>query len=223
MTEFEDTYRHLVLLDPPLRRQWLLDHRPASVSPLHWWLGLIEAAVSDLRSQQRAWPATRPRADTALAACLIEWVLEQGFPVRAAVGQLTQLITIARDAGQPVNQLSGNARPDAVVRTALNGLRMTRSQAIARAASLRAVALTEQDLVQPGEDWLPAWRALTSTDDYRDYHHLIDIDQVLTDLTPHLALLSDTELAAELRGWLDIQPDLNPYAAMITADPDQPD
>jgi hypothetical protein len=229
VTEFEDTYHRLILIDPPLRRRWLLGRQPASVSPAHWWLALIEAAIWDLRSRNRGWPASRPRADIALAACLIDWALEQGFPLERAVGELTELIAIALDAGQQVDDLPANARPDAVARRALNGFAMTREQAITRAASLRATPLTEEDLVQPGEG-MAAWQALAQTEDYRDYHRLLNIDRMLTDLTPLVDLIADGDLAAEVRAWLSVQPDLDPVPTVValrpgetTVDPSQAD
>ena len=118
MTEHEEFYRRLIELDPPLRRQWLLERRPASASPAQWWLSLIDSAVSDVRHQFRGWPAERPRADLTLAAALIDSALDDAFPLDRAVEKLTELTRLALDAGHQVHDLpayfpsGGAARPD---------------------------------------------------------------------------------------------------------------
>ncbi|GIF63464.1 hypothetical protein Ais01nite_14990 [Asanoa ishikariensis] len=214
MTPFEESYYHLILLDPALRKGWLLDNRPADVSPAHWWFSLIDSAVSDVRHQHLGFASTRPQADQALAAALIDWALERPFPLVIAVQRLAQLLSIAFDAGQMVEELPVNVRPDAIARLALDGFAMTREHAIARAASLRAKPLTEDDLYQPGQD--PAiFEALTQTDDYRDYHRLFDFDRMLTCLAPFVDLIADPDLAGELRRWLAVQPDLDPVPTAI--------
>jgi hypothetical protein len=215
VTDFEDTYYQLILIDPRLRRRWLLDHQPPSVSPAHWWLALIESAISDLRQQNLGRLATRPRADVALAAALIDWALEHRYPLHLAIGQLTQLTRLALDAGQQIADLPANAQPDAIARRALDGFVMTRQHAITRAASLRAVPISADDFYQPGEG-LARWQALTQTEDYRDYHQLLDIDRMLTDLTPLLDRIIDADLATDLRTWLRAQPDLDPVPTTIT-------
>ena len=217
MTEFEDIYHRLILIDPPLRRRWLRDHQPPSVSPAHWWLALIEAAISDLHQQNRGWPAIRPRADIALAAALIDWALEQGFPLNVAIGQLTQLTRLALAAGQQLADLPANAQPDAMTRRALDGFAMSRQHAITRAASLRARPLSAEDFAQPGEE-LAGWLALALTEDYRDYHQLLNIDRMLTDLAPLLGLITDADLASGLRAWLETQADLDPVPTTIKPD-----
>jgi hypothetical protein len=85
----------------------------------------------------------------------------------------------------------------------------------------RATPLTEEDLAQPGED-LTAWRALTLTKDYRDYHRLLNIDRMLTDLTPVVELIADADLATEVRMWLGIQPELNPVPTLSCSTPGRP-
>ncbi|MEU4470010.1 hypothetical protein [Micromonospora sp. NPDC023888] len=108
-----------------------------------------------------------------LAVFLIDLASEHGFPTELAVEHLALLITIALDTGQRVQDLPASARPDAVARLAVDSFGMTREQAAARAARLRATRLTEDDFVQPGEDWQARWQALTVTDDYQDYHQLL--------------------------------------------------
>jgi hypothetical protein len=227
LTAFEETYYHLITLDPALRKEWLLSRQPADVSSGHWWYALIDSAVTDVRRQHRESLATRPRADQTLAASLIDWALEQGFPVEIAVEKLAELVSIALDAGQRVEDLPPNAQPDTIVRRALDGFAMTRQQAITRAASLRAKPLTEDDLYQPGEGWA-IFQALAQTDDYRDYHRLLNIDRMLTHLTRFIDLIADPDLASELRAWLAVRSDLDPVSTVImlpgrpTTDPSQP-
>jgi hypothetical protein len=79
MTDFEDFYLQLLQMDPTLRRRWLLEQRPVDVSRAHWWYALIDSAVSDVRREREGWPRTRPRADAALAAALIDWALDERF------------------------------------------------------------------------------------------------------------------------------------------------
>ncbi|WUR56820.1 hypothetical protein OHS32_16595 [Micromonospora chokoriensis] len=210
MTEIEDTYRGLLLIDPPLRTQWLLHRKPASVSPMHWWIALIELATSDVRRQHRGWPSHRPHADMPLAVFLIDLASDHGFPMELAVAHLTSLITIAVDAGQRVQELPASARPDRVARRAVDSFGMTREQAAARAANLRATPLTEDNFVQPGEDWQARWEALTVTDDYQDYHRLLTIERILTDLAPLVEHMTDAHLVADVRAWLRVLTELDP-------------
>ncbi|MEV1012780.1 hypothetical protein AB0I89_20310 [Micromonospora sp. NPDC049801] len=216
MRELEGTYRGLLLIEPPLRRQWLLDRKPDSVSPVHWWFALIDMATSDVRRQHRGLPGHRPLADVPLAFFLIDLASEHDFPMELAVAHLSALITIALDAGQRVQELPASARPDTVARRAVESFGMTRKQAAARAASLRAIPLTEDDFVQPGEDWLARWQALTVTDDYQDYHRLLNIERILTDLAPLVDHMTDAHLVADVQAWLQVLPDLAPVPA---ADP----
>nr|WTA68155.1 hypothetical protein OHB51_02985 [Micromonospora sp. NBC_00855] len=216
MTEFEDTYRGLLLIDPPLRRQWLLDRKPASVSHAHWWIALIDAATSDVHRQHCGWPSHRPCADMPLAVFLIDLASEHGFPTEVAVAQLASLITIALDTGQRVQDLPASARPDAVARRAVDSFGMTREQAAARAASLRATPLTEEDFVQPGEDWQARWEALAVTDDYQDYHRLLNINRVLTDLVPLVDHMTDAHLVTDVQAWLQVLTELDPVPEVIT-------
>ncbi|MEU7655722.1 hypothetical protein AB0C42_33900 [Micromonospora taraxaci] len=210
MTELEGTYRKLLLIDPPLRRQWLLDRKPDAVSPVYWWLALIDSATSDVRRQHRGWPGHRPRADMPLAVFLIDLASDHGFPMELAVAHLTSLITIALDAGQRVQELPASARPDTVARRAVDSFGMTREEAAARAANLRATPLTEDDFVQPGEDWRARWQALTVTDDYQDYHRLLAIERILTDLAPLVRHMTDAHLVADVRAWLRVLTELDP-------------
>ncbi|MEV4765331.1 hypothetical protein AB0J89_22205 [Micromonospora chokoriensis] len=127
-----------------------------------------------------------------------------------AVAHLTSLITIAVDAGQRVQELPASARPDRVARRAVDSFGMTREQAAARAANLRATPLTEDDFVQPGEDWQARWEALTVTDDYQDYHRLLTIERILTDLAPLVEHMTDAHLVADVRAWLRVLTELDP-------------
>ncbi|MET8091238.1 hypothetical protein [Micromonospora sp. NPDC005220] len=209
MTEIEDAYYGLLAIDPPLRRRWLLDHQPAAVSPVHWWFALVEAATSDVRRQNCGWPTHRPQADMALAVFLIDLASEHGFPTEHAVEQLASLITVALDAGQRVQDLPDNAHPDAVARRALDSFGMTQEQAAARATTLRASRLSEDDFVQPGEG--PArWRALSRTAEYQDYHRLLNIDRMLTNLAPLVDHMTDAGLVDEVQAWLRMLPELDP-------------
>ncbi|WP_435209263.1 hypothetical protein [Micromonospora sp. bgisy143] len=216
MTEFEGTYRRLLLIDPPLRRQWLLDRKPASVSPVHWWFALIDQATSDVRRQHCGWPHHRPHADMPLAVFLIDLASEHGFPTELGAEQLASLITIALNAGQRVQDLPASARPDTVARRAVDSFGMTREQAAARAASLRATPLTEDDFVQPGEDWQARWQALTVTDDYQDYHRLLNIERILTDLAPLVDYMTDARLVADVQAWLQVLAELDPAPEVTT-------
>ncbi|MET8203086.1 hypothetical protein [Micromonospora taraxaci] len=210
MTELEGTYRGLLLTDPPLRRQWLLDRKPEAVSNEYWWLALIDSATLDVLRQHRGWPTHRPQADMPLAVFLIDLASDHGFPMEMAVARLTSLITIALDAGQRVQELPASARPDTVARKAVDRFGMTREQAAARAAILRAIPLTEEDFIQPGEDWQARWEALTVTDDYQDYHRLLAIERILTDLAPLVEHMTDACLVADVRAWLRVLPELDP-------------
>ncbi|MGA4728477.1 hypothetical protein ACWEOS_24625 [Micromonospora taraxaci] len=210
MTELEGTYRGLLLTDPPLRGQWLLDRKPKAVSNVYWWLALIDSATSDVRRQHRGWPTHRPHADMPLAVFLIDLASDHGFPMEMAVAHLTSLITIALGAGQRVQELPTSARPDTIARKAVDSFGMTREQAAARAAALRAIPLTEEDFVQPGEDWQARWEALTVTDDYQDYHRLLAIERILTDLAPLVEHMTDACLVADVRAWLRVLPELDP-------------
>ncbi|MGC4874929.1 hypothetical protein ACLQ26_01505 [Micromonospora sp. DT43] len=216
MTELEDTYRGLLLIDPPLGRQWLLDRKPASVSSAHWWIALIDLATSDVRRQHRGWPSHRTRADMPLAVFLIDLALEHGFPMELAVGPLASLITLTLDAGQRVQDLPASARPDAVAQRAVDSFGMTREQAVARAASLRATPLIEDDFVQPGEAWQVRWQALTVTDDYQGYHRLLNIGRILTDLAPLVDYMTDAHLVADVEAWLQVLTELDPVPEVIT-------
>src|SRR5207253_637899 len=95
------------------------DHRSTSVSAAHWWLALIDSAVSDVRYEQQGRPRTRPGADLDLAASLIDWALEQNFPTDYAVGYLVRLMMAGLAAGRRPNLLPANVRPDSVAARAL--------------------------------------------------------------------------------------------------------
>jgi hypothetical protein len=219
MTDLEDTYRQLLQAGPSDRRRWLLDHQPVDISPAHWWLALIDSAMSDVRHEQRGWPQTRPRADTELAAALIDWALEENFPIEHAIENLVQLITIALAAGQRPAVLPDNAQPDNVTRQALTRFGFARSEAVSRAGELRSRPVTDDDFVQPGENVSETLRLLSATDDYKDYHRLLGIQRMLNDLKPIAALLTDADLAAELEAWIQASPELDP----VPIDPvDQP-
>ncbi|MFG3559017.1 hypothetical protein ACGGAQ_32050 [Micromonospora sp. NPDC047557] len=223
MTELEGTYRGLLLIDPPLRRQWLLDRKPASVSPVHWWLALIDLAASDVRRQHCGWPSHQPGADMSLAVFLIDLASEHGFPTDLAIEQLASLIRIALDAGQRVQDLPASARPDTVARRAVDSFGMTREQAVSRAASLRAIPLTEDDFVHPGEDWQTRWQALTVTADYQDYHRLLNIDRILTNLAPLVDYMTDAHLVADVQAWLQVLTELDPVPEVITPSEQTPE
>jgi hypothetical protein len=211
MTDFEDLYRHLLLTDPSVRKQWLLDHQSTSVSAAHWWLALIDSAVSDVRYEQQGRPRTRPRADLDLAAALIDWALEQNFPIDIAVGNLVQLTTAGLAAGRRPDLLPANVRPDSVARQAIRKFGFTRPRAMTRAAELRAKPITDDDYAKPGENVTESFRLLSGTDDYQDYHRLLDIQRMLNDLKPVMRLITDTNLSAELAAWLNILPELDPF------------
>ncbi|MEV0134549.1 hypothetical protein AB0H83_39580 [Dactylosporangium sp. NPDC050688] len=211
MTDFEDLYRHLLATDQSVRKQWLLDHQSTSVSAAHWWLALIDSAVSDVRHEQQGRPRTRPRADLDLAAALIDWALEQNFPIDIAVGNLVQLTTAGLAAGRRPDLLPANVRPDSIAGQALRKFGFTRPRAMARAAELRAKPITDDDYVKPGENVAESFRLLSGTDDYQDYHRLLGIQRMLHDLKPVMHLLTDTNLSAELAAWLNILPELDPF------------
>jgi hypothetical protein len=48
------------------------------------------------------------------------------------------------------------------------------------------------------------------TADYHDYHQLLNIDRMLTDLTPLIDLITDADLAYQLRTRLHVQAELDP-------------
>lgn len=224
MTESEEFYHRLIELDPALRRRWLLDHRPASVSAAHWWMGLIDSAVTDVRHTYGGGPPRRARADLDLAASLIEWAAHDGFPLRHAVEQLAELTRLALDAGRRVQDLPRNTQPDRIARQAITGFAMTPQQAMSRAAGLRASPTAQADLPSHNLD-LSAWQTLTASPEHRDYHHLLDIGQMLTVLAPLVGLIVNADLAAELRLWLEIQSNLDPLptdADPFAAEPGQP-
>jgi hypothetical protein len=106
-----------------------------------------------------------------------------------------------------------------VVRRALNGFAMTRSQAITRAARLRAKPVSDEDYVRPGEDVAELLRALRAIDDYKDYHRLLDIQRMLNDLGPITGLITDADIAAELAEWLRISAELDPVPTGAAAAP----
>jgi hypothetical protein len=218
VTDFEDFYLPLLQMDPTLRRRWLLEQRPVELSRAHWWFGLIDSAVSDVRREREGWPRTRPRADAALAAALIDWALEEGFPIEFAVGNLVQLIMVTLAAGLGPDALPANAQPDSVGRLALARFGFTRTRAITRAAELRSRPVSGDDYVRPGEDVAEMLRLLSRTDDYKDYHRLLGIERMLNDLRPIAGLLTEPDVAAELEEWLRVLPDLNP----VPSDPAAP-
>jgi acetyl esterase/lipase len=197
MTDFEDVYRQLLEVDPSHRRRWLLDHPSVDISPAHWWFAFVDSAVSDVRREQRDCPQTRPRADAELAAALIEWALKENFPIKYAIENLVQLVTITLAAGRRPDALPANAQPDNVARLALTRFGFTRSQAVARAMELRGQTPTDDDYFE-------------TTDDYKDYHRLLGIQQMLDDLKPITGLLTDTDLVAQLEAWSQVLPELDP-------------
>ncbi len=215
MTGFEDFYRHLIHTDPTARKAWLLAHFPADVSPAHQWLALIDAAVSDVRNEQRGRATTRPRAEGELAASLIDWALEHGYPVDRAIAHLFELRTTMLAAGQPPEHLPANLQPNNVVRRALDGFAMTPSQALIRAADLRDQPITDADYMRPGENVAEALQALRGTDDYQDYHRLLDIQRMLNDIEPLAGHVTDADLAAELAEWLRITAELDPVSSVV--------
>ncbi len=215
MTDFEDFYHDLIHTDPASRKAWLLVHFPADVSPAHQWLALIDAAVSDVRNEQRARAATPPRADGELAASLIDWALEHGYPLSRAIAHLVELRTTILAAGQPPEHLPANLQPNNVVRRALDGFAMTRPQALARAAHLRDQPLTDADYVRPGENVAEVLQTLRGTDDYQDYDRLLDIQRMLNDIEPLAKLVTDADLAAELAEWLRITAELDPVSSVV--------
>lgn len=176
--------------------------------------------MTDVRHAYRGWPPRRSRADLGLAASLIEWAVHDGFPLHLAVEQLAELARLALDAGLRVQDLPLNTQPDRIARQALTGFSMTPQQAMSRAAGLRASPIDEVDL-PPGQHIdLAAWRTLTATPEYRDYHRLLNIDRMLTVLVPLVCLIVNADLAAELRLWLEIQPDLAPFPTTNPPDSD---
>ena len=219
MTEFEDFYRKLVRTASSNRKRWLLDHRPTSVPSALWWFGLIDAAVSDVRHEQQGWPSNRPRADTALAASLIDWALEENFPIEHAINNLIQLTMLALASGRRTDLLPANAQPNNVARQALTRFGFTRAQAIARAADLRSKPISDDDYVQPGEDFAERLRLLSLTDDYKDYHRILGIHRMLDDLKPIGHLITDPELATDLAAWLEIMPELDPVPVDTAGSP----
>lgn len=213
MTDFEDVYRQLLQADPSHQRRWLLDHRPVGISPAHWWFAFIDSAVSDVRHEQEGRPQSRPRASAELAAAVIDWALEENFPVEYAIENLVQLIMIALTAGRRPDALPTNAQPDNVARQALTRFGFTRCEAFARAEELRSKPVTDDDgFVQPGENAAERLRLLSATDDYKDHHRLLGIQRMLNDLKPITGLLTDTDLAAELEAWHQVLPELDPVA-----------
>jgi hypothetical protein len=215
MTGYEDLYRHLIHTDPTSRKAWLIEHFPADVSPVHQWLALIDSAILDVRYAQRGWAATRPRADGGLAASLINWALEQGYPIDLAVRHLVELRTLMLVAGQPPERLPANVHPDNIVRRALDGFAMTRSQALTRAAHLRDQPVTDADYMLPGENVAEVLQALRGTDDYQDYHRLLGIQRMLNDIEPLAEHVTDADLAAELAEWLRITTEPDPVSSVV--------
>lgn len=222
MTDFEDTYRQLLQVDPSHQRRWLLDQQPVDISLAHWWLAFIDNAVSDVRHAREGWPQSRPRADTELAAALIDWALEDNFPIEFAIENLVQLITIALADGRRPDALPTNAQPDNIARQALTRFGFTRAEAVARAEELRSRPVTDDDFVQPGENTTETLRLLSATDDYKDYHRLLGIQRMLNNLKPITSLLTDTDLAAELEAWLQVLPELDPVPINLVDQPATP-
>jgi hypothetical protein len=103
----------------------------------------------------------------------------------------------------------------------------TRSQAVARAAELRAKPATDADYSRPGED--PAevrrrFRLLSVTDDYKDYHRLLSIQRMLGDLQRIRHLITDADVSAELAAWSNLVAELDPFPAAtgVTTDDESP-
>ncbi|BEL04054.1 hypothetical protein Q0Z83_022450 [Actinoplanes sichuanensis] len=199
MTAYEDFYLRLLQTAPDSRRAWLDEHIPAGAAPVPHWLPLIESAISDVRYERRGWPTTRPRADAVLAGSLIEWALKRGYPIHLAIGHLIEL----RDLMPPTGGLPANLQTDHLVRLTLAGITMTRSHALTRAAQLRALPADE--------DSAKTLEALQATDDYQDYHRLMDIQGMLADLAPLASSVTDPVLAADLAEWLRITNRLEPF------------
>jgi hypothetical protein len=44
---------------------------------------------------------------------------------------------------------------------------------------------------------------------------------MLTDITPLVDLIADGDLAAEVRAWLRVQPDLDPVPTVVTLRPEE--
>lgn len=166
----------------------LIGRRPAGDSPAQWWLPLIDTAASDVRHDRLGLPRTRPRADTDLALTLIDRALADGFPIEIAVPYLVTL-----------------ARPDDAARTALTRIGADRAAALARAAELRA---------RPGHDEPGAsYRQIAATADHRDYHRLLGIQRILTELAAVADRIEDPGLAAGLAAWQAVRDGLTPYVS----------
>ncbi|MGI5182924.1 hypothetical protein ACQEVZ_42375 [Dactylosporangium sp. CA-152071] len=202
-----DLIPDLIATDPARRHQWLLAHRSADVPPVYRWLSLIESAVADVHFDRLRLPRNRPRADVALAAAVISWALEDGYPVEFAVRELVHLRSLA-----PAIALPAILHPDEVARRALDAFGFSRADAVAAAARLRALPVTDNDFIQPGEsasEMSRRFEELCGTDDYRDHHQLVAIERMLGDLRPIVSDITDTTLAAEVAAWLDVLPDLD--------------
>lgn len=165
--------------------------------------------MSNLHYAQRGWRQAGPR-DIELAAALIDWALEENFPIDLAIKYLIQLITIALAAGRHPDALPANAQPDNVARQALMRFGFTRAEAVSRAGELRSKPYTDDDFPQPGEDSSENFRLLSATDDYKDYHRPLGIQRMLDNLQSIAGLLTDRNLAAELDAWLEVLPELDP-------------
>ncbi|MFF5225750.1 HEAT repeat domain-containing protein [Dactylosporangium sp. NPDC000521] len=197
----------LIATDPAHRHQWLLANRPADFQPVYWWLSLIESAVAGVRFDALGLPRNRPRADVSLAAAVIGWALEDGYPVQYAVRELVHLRSLA-----PAIALPAILQPDEVARRALDAFRFSRADAVAAAARLRALPVTDDDFDQPGDsppERTRRFEELRGTDEYRDHQQLIAIEQMLDTLRPTAGDITDPALAAELAAWLDILPGLD--------------
>ncbi|MFD0692033.1 hypothetical protein [Actinomadura fibrosa] len=200
--------RRLADLDPSSRRQWLLDHQPVGVSPFHWWLGLIEAAVQCVRYRWAGWRFDGPAVDMEVVALLVECALGRGLPLVHAVDDLVLLSRSALEAGYAMTELPAILRPDEIAQRTLGGFPMSRQEAADRAAHLRSITLTEDDFVRPGEDIAVSLRDLSGTDEYRSARELLDMERALTRIAPIVDLIVDAGLAAEVRAWRDVVPDL---------------
>lgn len=54
------------------------------------------------------------------------------------------------------------------------------------------------------------------TDDYQDYHRLLNINRVLTDLVPLVDHMTDAHLVTDVQAWLQVLTELDPVPEVIT-------
>ncbi|MFG2169136.1 hypothetical protein [Micromonospora chersina] len=61
------------------------------------------------------------------------------------------------------------------------------------------------------------------TDDYQNYHRLLNINRIPTDLTPLVDYMTDAHLVADVQAWLQVLTELDPVPKAITPSEQTPE